>query len=162
MPIYVLLRMYSGEGAFLSHTEITADRVAHHYMHLAIAKGESTADCEGLVKLYPNQRGQIAVTTQSGSISCLIEPGRTACETPAGNWPRHEDGTPYHSFRFHASGEIEWVDGQMGDLARATLDAGGKYRAFEWRIIAVDDGIALTNDQTGRGVRVTPEGVEGF
>lgn len=167
IAIYVNLRMYSGEGAFLSHIDITADGVEYHFMHPAIGQVETSPEetvssDNDVATLYPNSGGNLAVITPSGAISCLIQPGWVACETPATNWPRHDDGTPFHSFKFHANGSVAWADGQIGDLPRVTLAAGSRYRAFDWTIVAVEDGLALINDQTGRGVRVTPDEVEAF
>ncbi|WP_373199977.1 hypothetical protein [Mycobacterium marinum] len=113
------------------------------------------------VTLEPNAHGYLAVATASGSISCLVRPGWIACETPATNWPIHDDGTPYHSFKCDADGWIEWADGQMGDVLRTTI-GDRVYRALGWTIVAIEDGLRFTNDQTGHGVRVTPRKVERF
>jgi hypothetical protein len=113
------------------------------------------------VRLEADMGGYLAVATASGSISCLVRPGWIGCETPATNWPLHEDGTPYHSVTCDANGSIEWADGQMGDLARTTIGER-TYRALGWKIVAVADGLLFTNDETGHGVCVTPQKVEGF
>ena len=103
----------------------------------------------------------LAVATASGLISCLVRPGRIGCETPASHWQLHEDGTPYHSVSFDADGSIEWVDGQMGNLPRTTI-GHRPYKALGWTIVAIEDGLRFTNDETGHGVCVTPRKVEGF
>lgn len=163
MTVYVSVNIYSGEGAHLTNINITADDVVQPYAHPAIAKAQKGPDTlpKDMVTLEPNARGYLAVATDSGSISCLVQPAWIACETPAANWPLHEDGTPYHSVKCNADGSIEWADGQMGDLPRTTI-GDAVYRALGWKIMAVEEGLRFTNDETGHGVYVTTQKVEGF
>jgi hypothetical protein len=113
------------------------------------------------VRLDADARGYLAVATASGSISCLVRRGWIGCETPATSWPLHEDGTPYHGVTCDANGSVKWADGQMGDIPRTTI-GDRTYRALGWKIVAVADGLLFTSDETGHGVRVTPQKVEGF
>jgi hypothetical protein len=122
--------------------------------------GEPTSPTNA-VTLQPNSRGYLAVETESGSISCLVREDLIACETPATNWPLHEDGTPYHSFIGYASGSIEWADGQMGDLPRTRL-GDREYLALGWTIVTIEDGLRFVRDQTGHGICVTTRGVRAF
>lgn len=113
------------------------------------------------VRLQPNSRGHLAVETESGSISCLVQEDWIACETPTANWPLHEDGTPFHSVIGYANGTVEWADGQMGDLRRTQLD-DREYHALGWTIVAIEDGLRFANDRTGHGMCVTTQGVRAF
>lgn len=158
---HVSLRMYSGEGRLVSDIKITTESVEHLHIHPAIADDERVRK-DSPVMLQPGSRGHLGVTTATGSVSCLIKSGWVGCETPATNWPAHEDGTPFHSFACDAHGQIEWADGQMGDMPRVTVTPGNRYHAFDWSILAVEDGLALINERTGHGVRVTPEEVREF
>jgi hypothetical protein len=115
----------------------------------------------GDVVLEPNARGHLAVETESGLISCLVHSGWVGCETPLHNWQRREDGSPYHSFRGHGTGSIEWADGQIGDMVRTKLD-DRVFHAVGWTIVSVNDGLRFTNDSTGHGFCVTTKAVRGF
>lgn len=158
---YVSLNLYSGEGTHLSHLTITAGSVEHHFIHSAVADQGSDRDASVIV-LQPNSQNCLAVATSSGSVSCMVKPGWIGCETPAENWPSHEDGTPFHGVAFDAAdGSIEWADGQIGNMPRVTIDHH-LYSALGWVITAVKDGLRFTNERTGRGVIVTPQSVEGF
>ena len=114
-----------------------------------------------LFRSQPNERGYLAVECEGGSVSCLIQQDWVGCETPATNWPAHEDGTPFHSVKGYADGSIEWADGQIGDLSRATVSEGGCH-ALGWTIVPIGDGLQLTNDRTGHGICVTTSAVRGF
>jgi len=113
---------------------------------------------DGSVKLQPNEHGYLAVESQGGLVSCLIQKDWVGCETPATNWPPHADGTPFHSFRGYPDGSFEWADGQIGDLSRTTV-ADGRYHALGWTIAPIGDGLQLTNDRTGHSICVTTTGV---
>ncbi|KZS53533.1 hypothetical protein A4G26_18950 [Mycobacterium kansasii] len=115
----------------------------------------------GVVVLQPDSHGVVAVETQSGSISCLVQRDWVACETPLTNWPLHDDGTPYHSVVGYADGSVAWVDGQMGDVPRTRLD-DREHRALGWTIVAVEDGVRFINDETGHGICVTTRRAHGF
>lgn len=110
------------------------------------------------IDLQPDVRGHFAVETLSGSVSCLVQRDWIACETPAGNWPSHEDGSPFHGVVLDADGSIEWKDGQMGDLARTKID-NRVYRALGWTITATGDGLYLANAETRHAFSVTTSGV---
>lgn len=112
------------------------------------------------VRLEPNEHGYVAVESLGGSIGCLIQRDWVGCETPASEWPPRADGTPYHSFRGKPDGSIEWADGQMGDMSRITV-YDGVYHALGWTIVPIDDGLQLTNDQTGHSICVTTAAVRG-
>lgn len=113
------------------------------------------------VTLQPNSRGHLAVETESGSISCLVHEDWIGCETPAANWPLHEDGTPFHSVVFYSNGSVKWADGQMGDVPRTQV-GDGEYHALGWTIVAIEGGLRFANDRTGHGMCVTTEDVRAF
>src|SRR5271166_3675941 len=113
------------------------------------------------VSLQPESRGYLAVESESGSISCLVQRDWIGCETPDTNWPLHEDGTPYHSVVGYADGSIKWADGQMGNLPRTRID-DREYHALGWTIVAIEDGLRFVNKATGHGLCVTSRDVRGF
>ena len=43
-----------------------------------------------------------------------------------------------------------------------TLTGGSRYRALDWSIVVVEDGLVMVNDMTGHGVRVTTSDVRAF
>jgi hypothetical protein len=113
------------------------------------------------VALQPDTPGHLAVETQSGDISCLVQTGWIGCETPSCNWQLHEDGSPYHSFKGFTDGSIEWADGQLGDMPRTKVD-DRIFRALGWTIAPITDGLQFTCDATGHGFYATTRVVRGF
>jgi hypothetical protein len=113
------------------------------------------------VAIQPDIHGYLAVETQSGEISCLVQPSWVGCETPQGNWQPHEDGSPYHSFRGFTDGSIEWADGQLGDMTRIKID-DRIFHALGWTIAPITDGLQFTCDATGHGFYATTRIVRGF
>lgn len=158
---YVTSRMYSGEGRFISEVKITLESVEHVYIHPAIDDDERVRKGSP-VKLKPDAHGRIAVATSSGSLRCRITAGRLVCETTAVNWRRREDGAPTRGFACDASGVVEWLDDRIGNFQPVTLTVGSRYRALDWSIVVVEDGLVMVNDMTGHGVCVTTSDVRAF
>lgn len=113
----------------------------------------------GPIALEPNKHGYLAVTTESGTISCLVQHGWIGCETSTANWPRYPDGTPCHGVKIDANGSIEWMDGQIGDLARTKID-NREYSALGWKITSSGDGLLITNQRTGKRTLVSTDDVQ--
>lgn len=155
---YVSVNLYSVEGVHVSHIHVTGLGVDPLYTHSVIG---DDPDREPAVVIEPNEHGYLAVSSTSGLISCLVRPDWLGCETPATNWPAHEDGTPFHSVKCDSNGALEWADGQIGDLPRTTIGQH-RYQALGWTIRPFEDGLHLSNDETGHGIYVTPRKVERF
>jgi hypothetical protein len=64
--------------------------------------------------------------------------------------------------RVSASGDWEWVTGDMGDQSYTTLSYGTSYRSLGWTVTPTSDGTTLSNDTTGHGMTVGVQGVRPF
>ena len=87
-------------------------------------------------------------------IGSWIEADYVGCETSATNWPEH-------GVKVGASGDIEWIDGNLGNINPVTLNYQ-TYHALGWTISATKDGTTFTNDRTCHGAFVSVDRVQGF
>jgi hypothetical protein len=71
------------------------------------------------------------------------------------------DGEPANGVKVTSGGELRWLVGNLGDIPAVTLDYQ-TYRAQGWTIAASGSGTRFTNDDTGHGMFVSIQAVNGF
>jgi hypothetical protein len=108
----------------------------------------------------PPQNGYVFITTKSGQTRCQINATEVGCEAPFTN-PPTVSGVPANGVRLTASGQLEWISGNLGDIPVVTIDYR-TYSALGWTIVSTKDGTRFTNDGTGHGMFVAIQGVEVF
>jgi hypothetical protein len=106
------------------------------------------------------QNGYVFIQTKSGKTRCQLDESEVGCESAFENAPQIE-GEPANGVRLSADGHVSWVLGNLGDIPAVTLDYR-TYSAMGWSIDATEDGTRFTNDQTGRGMVIGVQGVQGF
>jgi len=106
------------------------------------------------------RNGYVFIQTKSGKTRCQLDEQEVGCEAAFTNAP-DVDGTPANGVRVSSSGEISWVLGNLGAIPAVTLDYR-TYSAVGWTIDASAEGTRFTNDNTGHGMAISVEGVEGF
>ena len=111
------------------------------------------------VPLSP-QNGYVFIQTPSGQTRCQISTAEVDCEAPFAT-PPTIDGLPANGVRVTTSGQLAWVSGNLGDIPVVTIE-NRTYSAEGWTIIASDDGIRFTNDNTRHGMFVAIKKVEAF
>ena len=87
-------------------------------------------------------------------------PDAVGCEAQFANSPV-QDGERANGVNITASGSVQWVLGNLGDIPTVTID----YRTYDaegWTIAASESGTRFTNKGTGHGMFVSVENVETF
>lgn len=108
----------------------------------------------------PADNGYVFIQTKSGKTRCQLDTAEVGCEAPFAAAPE-VDGVPATGVRVTASGDLQWVVGNLGAIPAVTLDYR-PYRAVGWTVEATEDGTRFTNDSTGHGMFVAVEGVDAF
>jgi hypothetical protein len=80
------------------------------------------------------------------------------CESACTN-PPVVDGLPASGVRLSAGGQVQWTDGNLGDIPVETIDYR-TYSAEGWTIVAAEDGTRFTNDGTRHGMFISVSRVE--
>ena len=114
----------------------------------------------GAIPLPPDQNGYVFIETKSGQTRCQIDSDSVGCEAQFTNSPM-EDGERANGVNVTASGSVQWVVGNLGDIPTVTID----YRTYDaegWTIAASESGTRFTNKNTGHGMFVSVENVEAF
>lgn len=114
----------------------------------------------GAIPLPPNQNGYVFIETKSGQTRCQINAENVGCEAQFTNSPI-QDGEHANGVNVTASGTVQWVLGNLGDIPTVTID----YRTYDaegWTIDASESGTRFTNDRTGHGMFVSIEHVDTF
>jgi hypothetical protein len=118
-----------------------------------------TSRAPGGEQLEP-ENGNVFIETKSGKTRCQISTDEVGCESQFSNAPA-VDGMPANGVRLTASGDLEWVVGNLGAIPARTLDYR-TYHALGWTIEAGSSGTRFTNDRSGHGMVVAVEGVQEF
>jgi hypothetical protein len=114
----------------------------------------------GAIPLPPDQSGHVFIETKSGQTRCQIDSESVGCEAQFTNAPM-QDGERANGVNITASGSVEWVLGNLGDIPTVTID----YRTYDaegWTIAASESGTRFTNEHTGHGMFVSVEKVDTF
>src|ERR1700730_10954833 len=114
----------------------------------------------GDIPLPPDQNGYVFIETKSGQTRCQIDSDSVGCEAQFTNSPM-QDGERANGVNITASGSVQWVVGNLGDIPTVTID----YRTYDaegWTIAASESGTRFTNKNTGHGMFVSVENVETF
>ena len=114
----------------------------------------------GTIPLPPDQNGYVFIETKSGQTRCQIDADSVGCEAQFTNSPV-EEGERANGVHITATGSVQWVVGNLGDIPTVTID----YRTYDaegWTIAASESGTRFTNKGTGHGMFVSIENVETF
>ncbi|MDT7770352.1 MAG: hypothetical protein QOI30_3366 [Mycobacterium sp.] len=114
----------------------------------------------GAIPLPPDQSGHVFIETKSGQTRCQIDSDSVGCEAQFTNSPM-QDGERANGVNITASGDVQWVLGNLGDIPTVTIDYQ-TYDAAGWTIAATESGTRFTNEHTGHGMFVSIENVETF
>jgi hypothetical protein len=114
----------------------------------------------GAIPLPPDQNGYVFIETKSGQTRCQIDSDSVGCEAQFTNSPM-QDGERANGVNITASGSVQWVLGNLGDIPTVTIDYL-TYDAAGWTIAASENGTRFTNKNTGHGMFVSVENVETF
>lgn len=114
----------------------------------------------GAIPLPPDDSGHVFIETKSGQTRCQIDSDSVGCEAPFTNSPMR-DGERTNGINVTASGDVQWVLGNLGDIPTVTIDYQ-TYDAAGWTIAASESGTRFTNEHTGHGMFVSIENVETF
>jgi hypothetical protein len=114
----------------------------------------------GAIPLPPDQKGYVFIETKSGQTRCQIDTDSVGCEAQFTNSPM-QDGERANGINVTASGSVQWVVGNLGDIPTVTIDYS-TYDAEGWTIAASESGTRFTNKGTGHGMFVSIENVETF
>jgi hypothetical protein len=120
----------------------------------------STTSPAGAIPLPPDQNGYVFIETKSGQTRCQIDADSVGCEAAFTDSPI-QDGEHANGVHITASGSVQWVLGNLGDIPTFTIDYR-TYAAEGWTIAASESGTRFTNDRTGHGMFVSIEKVETF
>lgn len=110
----------------------------------------------------PSRSGSAFVITRSGRTACQVRAEDVGCQV---QWEVPTPllyGAPANGVRTRASGDWEWVSGDMGSQSFTTLAYGTTYRTLGWTITPTADATTFTHDVTGHGMRVSAQGVDTF
>ncbi len=116
----------------------------------------------GAIPIPVNGNGYTFVQTNSGKAQCQVSPDAVGCQvlfTQPG--PKTADGDPANGVNVSSSGEITYIEGNLGDASYYTMNYT-TYTAMGWTIQATYDGTRFTNDATGHGMYVNISGVQSF
>src|SRR6202012_3254577 len=114
----------------------------------------------GAVPLPPDQNGYVFIETKSGQTRCQIDADSVGCEAQFTDSPMQE-GERANGVHITASGDVQWVLGNLGDIPAVTIDYK-TYAAQGWTIIATAEGTRFTNDHTRHGMFVSIDKVNTF
>jgi hypothetical protein len=114
----------------------------------------------GAIPLPPDQNGYVFIETKSGQTRCQIDTASVGCEAQFTNSPM-QDGERANGINVTASGSVQWVVGNLGDIPTVTIDYH-TYDAEGWTIAASESGTRFTNKGTGHGMFVSIDNVETF
>jgi hypothetical protein len=114
----------------------------------------------GAIPLPPNQNGYVFIETRSGQARCQIDADNVGCQAQFTNSPI-QDGEHTNGINITASGSVQWILGNIGDMPAVTIDYR-TYCAEGWTIAASEDGTRFTNDHTGHGMFVSIEQVDTY
>jgi hypothetical protein len=114
----------------------------------------------GAIPLPPDDNGRVFIETKSGQTRCQIDSDSVGCEAQFTNAPM-QDGERANGVNVTASGDVQWVLGNLGDIPTVTIDYQ-TYDAAGWTIAASESGTRFTNEHTGHGMFVSIENVETF
>ena len=114
----------------------------------------------GAIPLPPDQSGHVFIETKSGQTRCQIDSDSVGCEAQFTNSPM-QDGERANGVNITASGDVQWVLGNLGDIPTVTIDYQ-TYDAAGWTIAASESGTRFTNEHIGHGMFVSIENVETF
>ena len=114
----------------------------------------------GAIPLPPDQNGYVFIETKSGQTRCQINTDSVGCEAQFTDSPM-QDGERANGVNITASGSVQWVLGNLGDIPTVTIDYH-TYDADGWTIAASESGTRFTNAHTGHGMFVSIEKVDTF
>jgi hypothetical protein len=114
----------------------------------------------GAIPLPIDQNGYVFIETKSGQTRCQIASESVGCEARFTNSPM-QDGERANGINITATGAVQWVLGNLGDIPTVTIDYR-TYNAAGWTIAASEAGTRFTNEQTGHGMFVSIEKVDTF
>ena len=114
----------------------------------------------GAIPLPPDDNGRVFIETKSGLTRCQIDNDSVGCEAQFTNSPM-QDGERANGINITASGDVQWVVGNLGDIPTVTIDYL-TYDAEGWTIAANESGTRFTNKNTGHGMFVSIEHVDTF
>src|ERR1700744_5288738 len=114
----------------------------------------------GAIPLSPDDSGRVFIATKSGLTRCQIDNDSVGCEAQFTNSPM-QDGERANGVNITASGDVQWVVGNLGDIPTVTIDYQ-TYNADGWTIAASENGTRFTNEHTGHGMFVSIEKVDTF
>ena len=120
----------------------------------------SRAAPSGAIPLAPDDSGHVFIETKSGQTRCQIDNASVGCEARFTNSPM-QDGERTNGVNITASGDVQWVLGNLGDIPTVTIDYK-TYDAAGWTIAASESGTRFTNEHTGHGMFVSIEKVDTF
>jgi hypothetical protein len=112
------------------------------------------------VPLPPDQNGYVFIETKSGQTRCQIDADSVGCEAQFTNSPM-QDGERANGVNITASGAVQWIVGNLGDIPTVHID----YRTYDaagWTIAASEHGTRFSNNNTGHGMFVSIEKVDTF
>jgi hypothetical protein len=114
----------------------------------------------GAIPLPPDDSGHVFIATKSGQTRCQIDNDSVGCEAQFTNSPM-QDGERANGVNITASGDVQWVVGNLGDIPTVTIDYQ-TYNADGWTIAASESGTRFTNEHTGHGMFISIEKVDTF
>jgi hypothetical protein len=114
----------------------------------------------GGIPLAPDENGRVFIETKSGLTRCQINSDSVGCEAQFTNSPI-QDGEHANGVNITASGDVNWVLGNLGDIPTVPIDYL-TYDAEGWTITATESGTKFTNEHTGHGMFVSIEKVDTF
>jgi hypothetical protein len=114
----------------------------------------------GAIPLPPDPDGRVFIETKSGQTRCQIDSDSVGCEAQFTNSPM-QDGERANGVNITATGSVQWVLGNLGDIPTVTIDYF-TYHAAGWTIAASEGGTKFTNEHTGHGMFVSVEKVDTF
>jgi hypothetical protein len=114
----------------------------------------------GGIPLAPDENGRVFIETKSGLTRCQINSDSVGCEAEFTNSPM-QDGGHANGVNITASGEVNWVLGNLGDIPTVPIEYQ-TYDAEGWTIAASESGTKFTNEHTGHGMFVSIEKVDTF
>lgn len=114
----------------------------------------------GVIPLPPDHNGYVFIETKTGLTRCQINKDTVGCEAAFTNSPL-QDGEHANGVSISASGNVQWVLGNLGAIPTVTIDYK-IYAAQGWTIDATADGTRFTNDHTRHGMFVSVDKVNTF
>ena len=122
----------------------------------------SAAPPVGAIPLPPDQNVYVSIETKSGSTPSWSRSTTNCCMPCSSPNSPVQDGERANGVNITASGSVQWVLGNLGDIPTVTID----YRTYDaegWTIAASESGTRFTNkSSTGHGMFVSVEHVDTF